>query len=336
MSVKSLLRSLFASILILMISHSLVLAQEEEEGMIQYTPEEYELYQNAVNAAPEEREDAIIQFVEENPKSTLIQYAASSYVQLMQAYESQGQTERVLDAGKRLLKLLPEEANALYLTAVAANQLGRFEEAVQYGEKAYSANPSAGLAFFLATCFGRLKDEDKYAEYGDIYCQEPEAKQCYLIQADLMRRFAGNKQWGKAAEYAQRALKGLEAAEKPPQSSPSEWSDDLDKQRVVAYSIVGRNGWESQNWRTSLENYQKVLSLKTDPAMKAEAHYYAGMSQWKQREIDSAMKAFAKGSVQEKAPYAKHCRQYLETLYKSTHNDSLAGVEEFVERSTRQ
>ena len=319
-----------------MISHSLVLAQEEEEGTIQYTPEEYEVYQSAVNAAPEEREDAIIQFVEENPKSTLIQYAASSYVQLMQAYESQGQTERVLDAGKRLLKLLPEEANAIYLTAVAAFQLERFEVAVQYGAEAYSANSSAGLAFVLATSFGRLKDEDKYTEYGEIACQELEAKQCYQILTDLMRIFAGNKQWSKAAEYAQRALQGLDAAEKPPKSSPGEWSDYLDKQRAVAYAIVGRNGWEDQNWRTSLENYQKALSLKTDPPMKAEAYYYVGMSQWKQKAIDPAMKAFAKGSVQEKAPYAKHCRQYLETLYKSTHNDSLAGLDEFLERSTRQ
>ena len=336
MSVKSLLRILFTSILILMISHSLVLAQEEEEGVIQYTPGEYEAYQSAVNAAPEEREDAIIQFIEESPKSTLIQYAASSYVQLMQAYENQGETERVVEAGKRLLQLLPEEANTLYLTAVAAFRVGRFEEAVQHGAKAYSVNPSAGLAFVLATSFGRLKDEDKYTEYGEIACQELEAKQCYQILADLMRIFAGNKQWGKAAEYAQRALKGLDAAERPPQSSPGEWDDYLDQQRAVAYAIVGRNGWESQNWRTSLENYQKTLNLKTDPAMKAEAYYYVGMSQWKQSEIDSAMKAFAKGSVQKKAPHAKHCRQYLETLYKSTHNDSLAGLDEFVERSTPQ
>ena len=335
MSVKSLLRSLFISILILMIPHSLVLAQEEEEGEILYTPGEYDAYQSAVNAAPEEREDAIIQFVEENPKSTLIQYAAASYVQLMQAYESQGEAERAVDAGLRLLKLLPEEANTLYLTAVAAYRVGRFEEAVQHGTKAYSVNSSAGLAFVLATSFGRLKDEDKYTEYGEIACEELEAKQCYQILADLMRIFAGNKQWGKAAEYAQRALKGLDAAEKPPQSSPGEWSEYLDKQRVVAYAIVGRNGWESENWQTTIENYQKTLNLKADPVMQAEAYYYVGMSQWKQKQIDSAMKAFAKGSVQ-KAPHAKHCRQYLETLYRSTHNDSLAGLDEFLERSTPQ
>ena len=56
------------------------------------------------------------------------------------------------------------------------------------------------------------------------------------------------------------------------------------------------------------------------------------MGRWQQNRIDDAMKAFARGSVQRRAPHSKHCRKHLEQLYKSTHNDSLAGIEEFVER----
>ena len=92
---------------------------------------------------------------------------------------------------------------------------------------------------------------------------------------------------------------------------------------------------ERENWDTAIANYQKVISLSTDPSAKAEAYYYTGMGRWDQRQMDSAMDAFAKGAVQKDAPHAQHCRQYLETLYKSTHNGSLAGLEEFIIRVTR-
>mgnify|MGYP006966886730 CR=1 FL=1 len=56
------------------------------------------------------------------------------------------------------------------------------------------------------------------------------------------------------------------------------------------------------------------------------------MARWDQRQMESAMDAFAKGSVQKDAPHAEHCRQYLGTRDRSTHNDSLAGIDEFVAR----
>ena len=96
--------------------------------------------------------------------------------------------------------------------------------------------------------------------------------------------------------------------------------------------MIGRSSAERKNWNTAISNYEKVLNLSTDPAAKAEAYYYTGMGRWDQREMSSAMDAFANGSVQKDAPHAEHCRQYLETLYKSTHNDSLAGIDEFVAR----
>ena len=290
------------------------------EGAPQYSPEEYEVYQSAVNAAPEEREDKIIQFVAENPRSELVQYAASSYAELMQDYQGQGQNEKALNAGKRMLELLPEDSNALYLTAVSAFQAQRFQEAVLYGEKAYSANSTPGLAYVLANSFRPLKDYEKYAEYGLIACQGLEDVQCHNVALDLMRQFASQKKLSRAAKYAQQAIDGLD---------PSDHQN-----RVDAYGVLGRNEFEDQDWSTSVANYQKVLSLSSDATAQAAAYYYIGMSQWKLKDFDSAMQAFAKGSIK-KAPHSKHCRQQLEFMYKSTHNGSLAGLDDFLERSTR-
>jgi hypothetical protein len=49
-------------------------------------------------------------------------------------------------------------------------------------------------------------------------------------------------------------------------------------------------------------------------------------------QIDSAMEAFARGSKMTGTPYAEPCRNELEKLYKATHNGSLAGLEEYLDR----
>ena len=315
MSVKFFLKSLFVPILTCAVFSLLVL-----EGATQYSPEEYEVYQRAVNAAPEEREDAIIQFVREHPRSALVQYAASSYAELMQSYQSQGQSEKALHAGKRMLELLPEDSNTLYLTAEAAFQVQRFQEAVLYGEKVYSVKPTPSLAYYLAYSFRPLKDYEKYAEYGQIACQGLEAVKCHNVALDLMKQFTNQKKLGRAAKYAQQAIDGL---------------DSSDHQNIAtAYGVLGRNEFEEQAWSASVANYQKVLNLSSDKTAQAAAHYYMGMSQWKLKNFDSAMQAFAKGSVNQTS-WSKHCLQQLEFMYKSTHNGSLAGLDEFLERSTR-
>lgn len=327
MSAQSFLKHAFAPFLILTLVHGVVVAQ--------YTTEEYAAYETAVNADPAQREDAIIEFIETNPRSTLVEYAVGSYLQLMQEYQNQGESRKVFDAGERLLELQPEELNTLYMTAIAAYQLQQFNTAISYGEKVYAEKPNAGLAFVLASAFGQLKNEDKQLEYGDKACSELAPKDCYQILGSLAKIHAGRKEWTKASQYAKRAQEGLDAAQRPPQTSEAEWKDFVNTEKATAHTIVGREAAERNSWNTAISNYAEVLKLSNDPALNGEAYYYTGMGKWDQKQMDSAMEAFAKGSVQRGAPHAKHCRQYLETLYKSSHNGSLAGLEEFVERVTR-
>jgi len=157
-------------------------------------------------------------------------------------------------------------------------------------------------------------------------------KDCFQIFSQIGKIFAGRKEWAKAAQYAEKAVEGLDTAGKPGQMSDSEWKSYLDTERATAFTVLGRSAAERKSWNDAISNYQKVINLSTNPAAKAEAYYYTGMGRWDQKQMDTAMKAFAKGSVQKDAPHAEHCRQYLETLYKSTHNDSLAGIDEFIAR----
>jgi len=343
MSARSLWNNVFTPLLVLAVAQTVVVAQ--------YTTQEYAAYETAINADLTKREGAIIEFIETNPRSTLVEYAIASYLQLMQEYQNQGQSRKVFDAGEKLLVLKPEELNALSMTAFSAYQLQQFDTATTYGEKVYLENPNAPLAFVLSTSYGQLKpdaelgrlvvekiakaNEEKQLEYGDKACAELAPKDCYQILSALAKIYAGRKEWAKASEYAKRTTEGLDSAERPPQTPESEWNDYLTTERATAYTIVGREAVERKSWDAAISNYGKVLKISKDPALNGEAYYYMGMGQWEQRQMDSAMEAFAKGSVQRDAPHAKLSRQYLETLYKSSHNDSLAGLEELIARVTR-
>ena len=300
---------------------------------VPYSSEEYEEYQSAVNSATAKREGEIVNFIKKNPKSALVQHAVGSYVKLLADYENRGQVDKVLSAGEKLLSVQPDEINTLNMTAIAAYQKQQFNKAVRYGEKVYAKKPSSGLAFVLANSHGQLKNEAKYVRYGEKACAEIAPKDCYAILGELTRVFAAKTQWSKAANYAQKAIAGFDAAKKPGQARQKDWDDYVKRQKAVAYAVVGRHNAERRRWGATVTNYSKVLNLYSNPPLNAEAYYYVGMGRWKQNRIDAAMAAFAKGSVQRGAPHAKPCRQYLETLYKSTHNDSLAGIEEFVTRT---
>ncbi len=327
MSARSLWNHFLTPLLVLAVAQTVVVAQ--------YTTQEYAAYETAINADLTKREGAIIEFIETNPRSTLVEYAIGSYLQLMQEYQNQGQSRKVFDAGEKLLVLKPDELNTLYMTAISAYRLQQFDTATTYGEKVYLEKPNAGLAFVLASSYGQLKNEEKQLEYGDKACAELAPKDCYQILSAIAKIYAGRKEWTKASEYAERTTVGLDAAERPPQTPEAEWNDYLNAERATAYTIVGRDAAERKSWDAAISNYGKVLSISKDPALNGEAYYYMGMGQWEQRQMDSAMEAFAKGSVQQGAPHAKHCRQYLETLYKSGHNGSLAGLEELIARVTR-
>jgi len=332
MSARSLWTNVFTPLLVLAVAQTIVVAQ--------YTTQEYAAYETAINADLTKREGAIIEFIETNPRSTLVEYATRSYLQLMQEYENQGQIQKVLSAGEKFLSIQPDHFSALFMTGFAAYRLQQFEKATKYAEKAYTQKPDARIAFVLAMSHLSLKNDDKVIEYEEKACaesapQESAPQECVQLYGPLSKIYFGRKQWGEAAQYAKRSIEALDAAERPAQSPEHEWNEYLTRQKATAYAIVGREAAERKSWDAAISNYGKVLRISKDPALKGEAYYYTGRGHWEQKQIDSAMEAFAKGSVQRGAPHAKHCRQYLETLYKSSHNGSLAGLEELIERVSR-
>lgn len=300
---------------------------------VSYTMEEYAAFQQAV----EEGEGSMIQFIQENPESTLNQYVVGAYLQKMQEYQQQGDHAKVVQAGKEFLsKVDGAQPGVQQLTTWSAFQIGEFQTAAELGEKLYESNPDiSGLEFILARSFQSLQEKQKFLTYAEKACAKLEPKDCLDMLPEMVAHYAGERQWNRASSYAQQMLKAVETAERSPQASEAEWNQWTAEQRAVAFTVIGRDAFESKNWRATEQNFERVLSVSQDRTRRAESFYYIGMSRWNLERIDPAMEAFAKGSVLSQTPHAEINRRHLERLYRSTHNDSLAGLDEFISRVTR-
>jgi len=299
-----------------------------------YTIEEYNQYQKAVEEGP----DAIIAFIKEHPESSLNEYAVGAYIQRLQGYIEQGQHEQVIRDGEKFLQEIdPNRFEVIYMVFWSSFYSQQFDKAVEYGEKAYQIKPDAAqLPPMLARAYlstGKTKEAVTYAEK---FCNHVEPKECYDLLPVLTRHYAEAKEWETAAGYAEKTLQALDATEKPSQVSEQDWKAFVSGEKAAAYAVLGRLAFERKQWQNVEKHYASAMKLQPENKMLvAESHYYIGMSRWTQEKIDPAMNAFARCTVLEGTPYAEPCRKQLETLYRATHNGSLAGLEEFLERVQR-
>jgi tetratricopeptide (TPR) repeat protein len=334
---RSVCKKLLLLFLVAMIVPPMAFAQEEAQNEadqeINYTAEEYESYDKAVRTEdPEQREDAIIVFIKGNPESDLVQYAYGSYIELMHEYQAKNNFERVVASGEKFLELRPEDLNLLSRVTVAAFSGQQHDKVVQHGEKVYAQQPEPGIAYMLAISYGQLNNEAKQVEYGEKACASFEPKDCHMLLPALTRFYAKKPDWNKSADYAKKTLQALEQVERPDQTSQADWDDYVNREKAIAMAVLGRQAFENGLWSQAINNYQRAIRTHSKvPALNAEAYYYIGLSSWRENKIDPAMQAFARASVLRGTEHSKPSRDHLETLYRSTHNGSLAGLDEFID-----
>lgn len=299
---------------------------------LDYDEEQYNQYLNAINTEdPVAREDAILAFAKANPKISLVTYAINNYVQAMDEDRKKGLTDRVFEAGVKLLNFQPENVSAQYFTAEAAYALMKYQEAVTYGEKVYASNPTPGFAYLLALSYQQLGNEAKFIEYGAKVAADTAVKDYtpghFQIMTSLRAIYTREKKWDEASKYAHKVLSGFESAK-----IPDGWDEYMRREKGVSYAVLGQAANAKDDWSSVLSNYGKALSLASNKELIAESHYYIGVANWKSNNITPAMEGLAKCAVLPGTPYTDLCEKYLETLYRSTHNDSLAGLDEFKQR----
>ncbi len=292
-----------------------------------YTREEYNEYQKAVSDGT----DAILEFVKIHPESTLNQYATGAYLKAMQEDLNQGKNEEVLAAGEKYMQELEADRyEVLLFSTYAAYNSKQYEKAAKYGEKTYIAKPDSDLAMILAESYLSLDDVESMVPWTDQACLEGNPGTCSAMFSYIAGYYATQKNWSKSSEYAKKVAGVLEGKAKPAELTQGKINEMLSD----AYSFVGRSAAENKQWGAVKAGYDK--SVKFAPqnnTRKAEALFWTGMALWNQEQIQKAMEYFARGcgSQYKDTPYSELCLKELQTLYKSTHNGSLAGFEEYLE-----
>lgn len=317
---------------------------QSQEGDVRYTAEEYAAYQKATEEPdPAKREDTILDFVKNNPKSSLVQYALSAYKQLLIDYQKTNNYQRMAAAGEKLLAIRPDDIQTKYLTGMGLFYTQQYQKAAPYLEEVHAKQPEPALAFMLGVIFGTqpTNDDAKLLKYGEIACEKFEPKDCHQILPNLTRIYLEKKQWAKAADTAKKTLQAFEAVQKPAGVEQAVWDDYVAREKAIAYSALGRQAFEAGTMTAALSNYKQALkTYKKNVGLNAEAYYHIGLALWKSQPPeqieDGAMVAFAKGANEKGAPHQKPNQDQLEFLYKKLHNGSLAGLDEFVEEALKK
>lgn len=318
--INSIRKYLTGTLLILFVAGGVAFGQA-------YTREEYNEYQKAVSDGP----DAILEFVESHPDSTLNQYATGAYLKAMQEALNQGNNEAVLEAGEKYMEALdPDKYEVLLFSTYASYNSKEYQKSITYGEKTYNAKPDPELAMIIAESYLSLDDVQNMVPWTDKACVEGNVGTCSSMFSYIAGFYAGEKEWDKSAEYASKVIGALEDKAKPAELTQGQINQMLSD----AYSFRGRSASEKKQWAAVKDHYDKSVKYAPENnSRKAEALFWTGMSLWNQEQIENAMEYFARGCANQYAetPYAELCRKELERLYKSTHNGSLAGFDEYLE-----
>ncbi len=301
---------------------------------IDYTQEQYEAYSECTSLTdPAAKQKCILDFIAAYPELSLVEYGIAEYGRALREQIQKGQHEQVVTAGEAILKLRPDEIKLITQLCYSAYKSSQFKKATGYCEQAYTQNNEKGFILILTDAYKQSGNQAKYREWVLIAIEKLEPSQSFAFVEGSRSEAARKENWSQAARWARKTLDFLSKMERNPETHEAEWNGWVGKQQAVSYLLLGRNAYEAQNWASAVVNYQRVIRHSRDRNLRGESHYYIGMSNWKENRLQPAMAAFACGSAQRGSPHAGACDAYLIRLYKSTHNGSTAGLDEFKARA---
>lgn len=300
---------------------------------VDYTREQYDAYSECTNLTdPEAKQKCVLEFIEANPKLSLVEYGIAEYGRALQEQIQAGQHKKVVTAGEAMLKYRPDQINLITQLCYSAYNSSQYEKAAKYGELAYLKTNSRDFIQILSDVYKKSGNQKKYKAWALKAINELEPSESFVFVEEFRSDAAKRENWQQAARYARTTLDALSKMEPNSNIPQSEWNSWVRRQQAVSYLLIGRNAYEGQNWARAVVNYQRVIRYSRDRNLRGESHYYIGMSNWKENRLQPAMEAFACGSAQKGSPHAGASNAYLTRLYRSTHNDSTAGLHEFKAR----
>jgi tetratricopeptide (TPR) repeat protein len=307
-------------------------AQTVEQETQEYTEEEYDAYEKAVNEKDlDKRGDMLLAFMEKYPQSKLQQYIVTSFLTLMYDFQKEKRYDKLEIAAERWLKYFPSDLQTIAYVADAARQLGHDQKFLDYGQKIYAVKPDSTLAFLFAETYKKMNNTAKQREWVEKTMAYPEYAGRFDLWMEFVDKYSKEKQFDKAAEFAELTLKAIASAKKPDTTAEAAWRDAVSKTKRGCYYLIGVNSYDKDKYADAIRELEK--SLAVDPKFDM-AYYYIGLSQWKLGKVenDEAPLSFAKAYLL-KGEFSEQAKEHLEKIYKAIHNNTTIGIDKLYKRA---
>jgi hypothetical protein len=307
-------------------------AQQQPEQEDPYTEEEWDAYDKAVKEPDtDKRGTALMAFMDKYPKSKLQEHIVGAYQTLLYEHEKNQRYAKLGPLAEQWLKYYPGDLPSIAAVAESARKLNQDQKFIEYGQKWFAAKPTANIAYFLAEAFKRTGDQARYLEWTEkCFSYYPEN---FALRMVFVQKYSDEKNFAKAAEYAQLALKSLDIAKKPDTTSEAEWKKVTTELRRSNHYLIGIHLYDKDKFAEAIQSMEKALSYDKNFDW---AYYYIGRSLWSMGKVEpEALVAFAKAELL-KGEAAKQSKEHLEKLYRANHNDTLVGVEKNIYKLARE
>lgn len=308
------------------------LAFQEQEQEQEYTEEEYNAYEQAVNEEDmAARADAIIAFMDEYPDSKLGQHVIAAYERMLYDLQQAQDYENLESIAGKWQDHSENKLRTIGYIAESAQKLGHNEKYIEYALKIFEAQPSASLAYYITEAYKTAGNQEKVEEWTLKLFEYPEFAGDFSMRMQFVDKYAGQGNLSKAAEYSRLALKSFDASEKPAETSDADWKKAENSVKFNCNWIIGQNYYSQENYSQAIKQFEQALKYKRSD----EPYFYIGHSLWKMDMIEEAILSFAKAEVLNGKTSAQ-AKEHLESLYKALHNKTTIGIDKVYRRARQQ
>lgn len=302
-----------------------MLAQAQDAQ--KYTVEEYDAYQ-AIAAAtdPGKKVDLVVKFFKTWPKSTLKPNVLGEYQKVMHDLQAKKDWSQIIAYGRKVTGVVSDSYTLSLLTA-AYQATGNDKQFVAFGEEVYAKSPSGNLAYYLAKSYQKLGNPAKFTVWAERAVKSMPDNHEMLLE--LTRTYSGANRTAEAEKYANQCLKALADSGKPEQMSQGDWNKYSANAKATCYYVIGYGAYTRQQFTAAEKNLESSLQYYPRNQM---AFYYLGQSYWQTQRLDLAMINFAKAYLMG-GTAAQSAKQNLDNLYRSTHQQSLVGLDRVIAKA---
>lgn len=296
-----------------------VLMTAEDLASIKPFEEEHSAYYAATQEPdPEKRGALLIEFLQKNPGSKLNVYIRQEYAKALDQASQSKKYEQLESLSEKWLKVYPDSPETYAYLAEATSKLQKHERYAQSLEAIYGSKPSPDLAKEIFASYQKTQNLNKQKEWAEKLFTMPEFAADYALRFNYVTQFLAEKNYSKAAEYAQLTLKALDQADKPDAQTHAQ----VQKVRRASYQVIATDMMEKGNYSEAIAAFKNAIAAEKYD----EGYYKIGQCLENLKQIDDAMIYYAKAALMG-GDYAERAKARLELLYKALHNDTLIGID---------